>query len=841
MSGKNGFWPRGAKREGARTRHSPPTSLVALAAAIAGFGAWAVPSASAASPPDFSGPAYQILAPGDFGGLPPNENSIDQGTLYNALTPLQGNVTAANLEEDFLSEKFGVTGPVVRVEHPERGLEVQRDRNDIPHVFGQTRAEVMFGSGWISAEDRGLILALGLGPAFAAALDIPGVNAFELLLTGRSFTPSAQAFNFVAEQEKVLIEKGPRGEQVLSDLQEWANGVNAYEASIPPQERLLPPVTAVNAIAGFAFIGAIFGNGGGNEVANSDFLARLEAKLGAKQGLKVFRDLREVNDPEAPVTTTKPFPYDQVPSGPTPGAVVIDPGSESATVAHAMAIATASKRRASNFLLVGPQRSADEHPLAVMGPQLGYFYPEIVMQADLHGGGIDAEGITTPVSPYVFIGRGPNFAWSLTSAGSEDQQQFLVKLCNPEGGAVTRESNHYIYKGQCIAMTPFDAGLLGPSRTEAAREVTFMETVYGPVSGTVTVKGAPYAVSKLRSTRGREPAGELASSDFDSNRVHSPQDFFKAANELETTFNIPYIDSSHVAYFSAGRLPIMAQGTDPSLPTLGNGEYNWRGFLSLDRHPHEVGPANELFLNWNNKPAPEWGAASDNYSYGPVHRVQLYTGFKHNMTEAQDASIMNRAATQDLRGVKVWPVILKVLAGGPAPSPLAQEAAKLVTEWVGRGASRFGENGPEDPGAAVLDAAWRGLAEAVLSPVLGELTGAFAQLHEIDNPPSPSGSAYGDGWYGYVYKDLRTELGLRVQGRYSRRYCGGDSLSACRASLWAAIQAAAEGLKASQGNEPKAWRAAPVRIGFAPGFLPFTMDWTNRSTFQQVIEFTGHE
>jgi hypothetical protein len=31
-----------------------------------------------------------------------------------------------------------------------------------------------------------------------------------------------------------------------------------------------------------------------------------------------------------------------------------------------------------------------------------------------------------------------------------------------------------------------------------------------------------------------------------------------------------------------------------------------------------------------------------------------------------------------------------------------------------------------------------------------------------------------------------------------------------------------------------------VRIGFAPGFLPFTMRWRNRSTFQHVIEFIEH-
>ena len=143
----------------------------------------------------------------------------------------------------------------------------------------------------------------------------------------------------------------------------------------------------------------------------------------------------------------------------------------------------------------------------------------------------------------------------------------------------------------------------------------------------------------------------------------------------------------------------------------------------------------------------------------------------------------------------------------------------------------------------MLDAAWTGIANAVLGPVLGEsLLDRFASMNGRDDAPSPTGSAYDSGWYGYVYKDLRSELGLTVEDPYSRQYCGGGSLETCRASLWAAIQAAAEHLASTQGPTPKKWRAAPVRISFPPDPLfGTTMRWTNRSTFQQVIEFTGHE
>jgi len=790
---------------------------------------------------DFSGPAFNILAPGEFGGLPANQYSTDQGQLYDGLTPLQGHVTTADLSRYYLSEKFGVSGPVVRREQTGRpGLQILRDKNDIPHIYGSTREDVMFGSGWVAAEDRCLLLLEGLGPAYLATLDVPGVNAFSLVTSARSFTPSPETIRFVARQENVLRRAGAQGRQVLRDLQNWINGINAYEASSAQAGPKLPHAKLTDAIAGFAFIGSIFGNGGGNEVANSDFLARLQRRLGRKAGLKVFRDLREVNDPEAPTTISKPFPYDGVPKGPTPGAMVVDPGSESSAEAAAVTAHAASHRLASNFIIAGSKHSANGHPLAVMGPQLGYYYPEIVMQGDLHGGGVDARGIIAPIVPYVFIGRGRDFAWSLTSADSENEQQFLEQLCNPNGSRPTRSSTHYLYKGRCRAMALFDAGLLGAGGGQPARELRFYQTVHGPVSGTVTVHGRPYAVALDRSTRGDEPGGELALSALDSNRVHSPQEFFQAVNHFGTMFNWPYIDSKQIAYFSSGRLPIMAPGTDPSLPTLGTGKYDWRGWLPLSRHPHMIEPRSDILTNWNNKPAPGWGAASDNYGYGALHRVQLYRGFTKGMHESNDASIMNRAATEDLRVIKVWPIIRRVLNGGRPPSKLAAQAADLIDRWRMHGASRIDLNldGRIDaPGAAVMDAAWTGIATAVMRPVLGPLTNDLEQLLPTSSTPS-----FDPGWFGYVSKDLRTELGMKVRGPYSRRYCGNGSLRACRASLWAAIQAAAVKLEASQGPSPSAWysSATAERIAFIPKLIPFTMRWTNRSTFQQVIEFTGH-
>ena len=201
--------------------------------------------------------------------MPPTQYSTDQGMLYDALTPLEGNVTPADLSKYYLSEKFGVQGPVVRSENTGRpGLQILRDSHDVPHIYGRTRADVMFGAGWVAAEDRGLLLLEGLGPAYAATLDIPGINPFSLVTSARSFTPSEQAIRFVARQENVLRRAGAQGRQVLtrpSELGRRHQRLRGLVGAERAQAARTPSCT--DAIAGFAFIGSIFGNGGGTEVA----------------------------------------------------------------------------------------------------------------------------------------------------------------------------------------------------------------------------------------------------------------------------------------------------------------------------------------------------------------------------------------------------------------------------------------------------------------------------------------------------------------------------------------------------------------------------------------------
>ena len=229
-----------------------------------------------------------------------------------------------------------------------------------------------------------------------------------------------------------------------------------------------------------------------------------------------------------------------------------------------------------------------------------------------------------------------------------------------------------------------------------------------------------------------------------------------------------------------------------------------------------------MILNWNNKPARGYAGADHEWTWGSVQRVDLlWAGVDPQEAHARLGRRRDeQAATQDLRAVRVLPVIDEVLQRVPSPSARASRALDLLRDWRSKGSSRLDrelDGGIDHPGAAILDEAWNGLADAVLTPVLGPLVADLAALVPRDQPMNAGGSSFSDGWWSYVDKDLRTLLGKPVKGAYRTRFCGGGVIAACAQSLWAALDAAAARLEVRQGLDPAAWRADAnaERIRFA--------------------------
>jgi len=481
------------------------------------------------------------------------------------------------------------------------------------------------------------------------------------------------------------------------------------------------------------------------------------------------------------------------------------------------------KRRASNFLIVDAPQSVNNTNLAVMGPQLGYYYPEIVMQIHLSGPGIEAQGAAVPgLSMYLLLGRTKDYAWSLTSASHDVRDVFAEELCNPDESPATRASDHYIYQDECIAFEMFDAGTL------QGVPLRYPVSVHGPMIGTATSNGMPIALTRKRSTFGRDGLNLAALKLMTEGEATTPEKFWESANNFGFTFNWGYMSRDNVAFFSSGYLPVRAPGLDRRLPTWGTGEYEWRGFLTEAEHPHAAeGPSGRL-LNWNNQSAPGF-MHGDGEFYGSIHRVELFDQFPDKVDLAGVVGVMNRSATEDVLS-PVWPVISEVLRGSEAPTPLAGQVVDIMDAWVAMDAPRLDADDDgmyEEAGATIMDALFRPLAETVMRPVFGSSIGALNSRVSLG---STSGASLVD-------KDLRTLLGRPVEGPFNLSYCGGGDLEACRDSLWQIVDEVAQKLAAERGDDPTTWLREGARSGFAPGLINNTFRSTNRPTFQQVLEF----
>jgi hypothetical protein len=218
---------------------------------------------------------------------------------------------------------------------------------------------------------------------------------------------------------------------------------------------------------------------------------------------------------------------------------------------------------------------------------------------------------------------------------------------------------------------------------------------------------------------------------------------------------------------------------------------------------------------------------------------------------------MADAATVDLRADKVLPIALTII-GGNDPDPAVRDAVGKLFGWVASGSHRRDINGDgayENADAIrILDAWWPLWIKAEFEPVLGaslyaQLTSAIELDNEPNNHGAHLGSAYQAGWYGYASKDLRSVLGRPVTGPYTRKFCGGGDLAACRTALVTSLKQAlgvpaatlyADDTCSSAGQPADQDCFDKISFRALGAITQPLVNWQNRPTYQMVVEVQGH-
>ena len=296
-------------------------ATAALATASVGFAVRVQPrpgahprSALPTSPTDYANIALDIVPSGEYGSFPAPANAEQQADMYDALTPLTNNVSESQLTQFFKPMGLGndTAGSSTVEQVPNSGVTIVRDQYDVPHIFGVTRDDVTWGAGWVMAEDRGLLLNEARYDSLLAAIDAPGSASLNLIGTLQSFKPSAQTEKLVAQADEVAARRrtgGARGPARHRRLPR--RGSTRTSSSHDPGE---PLFTRTDIYAFNALKDQFVGEGGGQQAQDAEFLAALQQRLGKKRGFKVWNDLREANDPEAPVSVPGTVHFQKAPT-----------------------------------------------------------------------------------------------------------------------------------------------------------------------------------------------------------------------------------------------------------------------------------------------------------------------------------------------------------------------------------------------------------------------------------------------------------------------------------------------------------------------------------------------
>src|SRR5205823_3491687 len=156
---------------------------------------------------------------------------------------------------------------------------IVRDKGyGVPHIYGTTREDAMFGAGYVAAQDRLFLIDVLRHTARAQLSSFVGGSPSNREMDREQWAIAPyteQDLQAQVDQDKQLY--GQAGQLVVDDVTNFVDGINEYinEAKLDPSKlpaeyaalgQLPQPWTITDVLAEASLIGGIFGKGGGREL-----------------------------------------------------------------------------------------------------------------------------------------------------------------------------------------------------------------------------------------------------------------------------------------------------------------------------------------------------------------------------------------------------------------------------------------------------------------------------------------------------------------------------------------------------------------------------------------------
>jgi acyl-homoserine lactone acylase PvdQ len=445
-----------------------------------------------------------------------------------------------------------------------QNVTILRDTWGIPHVYGKTDADAVFGVIYAQAEDDFNRVETNYINAMGRLAEAEGEREIYRDLRMKLFIDP--------EDMKAQYQKSPAWLKTL--MTAWADGLNYYlqtHPNVTPRViKRFEPWMALTFTEGSI--------GGDIERVN---LAQLEAFYGKGR---------------------------RVPSAAGPAeAGRHERGSVEGGGRQEYAVQDEVEPRGSNGIAIAPSNTTSRHALLLINPHTSFFFrAEAHMVSD---DGLNAYGALTWGQFFIYQGFNERAGWMHTSSGVDNIDEYLE--------TIVKKGDAYSYKYGAEERPVTATKITIPYKTPtgmARKEFTVYRTHHGPI-----VREADGKWISVRLMQ--EPIKALTQS-YTRTKARSYK-AFRDTMELHTNSsnNTIFADADgNIAYFHSNFIPKRDTRFDWTKPVDGSDPATeWNGVLSIEETPGLLNPPSGWLYNTNNHPWSAAGPASPKKSDFPLY------------------------------------------------------------------------------------------------------------------------------------------------------------------------------------------------------------------------------
>ena len=596
-------------------------------------------------------------------------------------------------------------------------VEIVRNNNNVPHIFGKTETDVYYALGFAHAQDRLWQMTMLRRTAQGRLSEIFGARTLkidELVRRLDIYTLSQQSVPAQDARTRLALSSYAAG------VNAWINQVNAGARGRGAPEFFFfsNEIAAWSPADSIAII----------KLMALQLSAHLETEVQRAQ-MSMLLPTERLSDilPDDPTSGFAALPdYAQLMPGQMPA---VAPNKMAYIDAALSPFRSAAFAGASNAWAAMPNRSAAGGSLLANDPHLGFTAPTIwyLARLDLPTGSVI--GATIPGMPVMLLGRSEKLGWGITSSYLDDQD-VVIERVNPDN------SEEYL--------TPDGPKPFTTRKTIIAIKdadpvtITLRWSESGPI-----LPGSHYDLASVT------PAGDVAALEWtalsgaDTSMTAAMQlmiagsvdDAIKAsALYIAPSQNLMLADANGIAMQTIGAMPARdgRHRSQGRMPAPGwEGSNRWTGTLPYADNPRFVNPGSGLLGNTNNKTVERAFPNHVSFYWGDTQRIQRWLALmKTRAVHTRDSFIEAQLDTVSPTARSLLPLIGADLwftgdaAPEGTPERMRQKALALLANWNGE----MNEHLPEP----LIAEAWlRSLQDRLARDEIGPLADQFAHPEPV--------------------------------------------------------------------------------------------------------------